>query len=339
MGDNSALPKLLALAGKGGPAADAARQSITALPGKDVDAKIISLLRAEKDAKTRAEYVGIVAARRSAGAAAVLLEEAKYSDAAVRGRAMAELTPLASPADLAGLIEGVLAAQPGEERDAAERTVVRVMQQVPKPAKRAELVIAAINSAGGDHLALLPLAGRFGGKVVAGIVESDLAGPDPHVKQLALRALCNWPDASLADELVQRSETCTDPADRSMLLRAYIRVVSLPKQGTDAVRLERLKRAMALARHDEERAYILQRAGAVRTVELAAVYTALRRSPGPGRTGLRGGGGAGASPRAARPEQGRVPGRLGEGAADQQGPADSGEREAIPRTRCIVRDA
>ena len=130
----------------------------------------------------------IVAARRSAGAAAVLLEEAKYSDAAVRGRAMAELTPLASPADLAGLIEGVLAASRAKSAMRPSGRSSASCNRSPSRQNAHELVIAAINSAGGDHLALLPLAGRFGGKVVAGIVESDLAGPDPHVKQLALRA-------------------------------------------------------------------------------------------------------------------------------------------------------
>ena len=52
-----------------------------------------------------------------------------------------------------------------------------------------------------------------------------------------------------------------------MLLRAYIRVVSMPKQGSDAVRLERLERAMSLAQRDDERAYVLERAGAVRSMD------------------------------------------------------------------------
>lgn len=266
-GDISALPKLLALAAKSGPAADAARQGIVSLPGKEVDASILAALRAEKDPTRRADYIGIVAARRPAGAVAVLLEEAKYADAAVRSRAMESLTPLAAPRDLAGLIEGVLAAEPGTEREAAERTVVRVMRQIPKPAQRAEMVLAAINASSGDHLALLPLAGRFGGKAVAVVVQSDLADADAHVKLLALRALCNWPDASVADELLRRAETCADPAERTALLRAYIRVVSLPKQGSDAQRLERLKRAMSLAQRDEERAYVLERASAVRSLD------------------------------------------------------------------------
>jgi HEAT repeat protein len=267
VGDSSALPKLLALAAKGGAAADAARQGIVSLSGKGVDATIFSMLRAEKDAKRRAEFIGIVATRHSTGAVALLLEEAKYPDAEVRARAMEALTPLAAPKDLTGLIEGVLAAEPGTEREAAERTVVRVLQPVSKPAERAELVVAAINASSGDHVALLPLAGRFGGKEVTAMVQSDLADSDARVKQLALRALCNWPDASVADELLRRAETCTDLPERTMLLRAYIRVVSLPKQGSDAVRLERLKRAMSLAQNDNERAYILERAGAVRSLD------------------------------------------------------------------------
>ena len=142
-----------------------------------------------------------------------------------------------------------------------------MLQQVPKPAARADLLVAAINASSGDHLALLPLAGRFGGKAVAAMVQADLAGGDARAKQLALRALCNWPDVSVADELLRRIKTSGDLAERTMLLRAYIRVVSMPKQGSDAERLDRLKRAMSLAQHDEERAYILERAGAVRTLD------------------------------------------------------------------------
>jgi hypothetical protein len=52
-----------------------------------------------------------------------------------------------------------------------------------------------------------------------------------------------------------------------MIVRAYTRVVSLPKQGSDAERLARLQRAMAVAQCDDERAYVLERAAAVRTLD------------------------------------------------------------------------
>ena len=129
------------------------------------------------------------------------------------------------------------------------------------------MVFAAIGAGGVPNRDLFPLAGRFGGNAIAGIVHAGLSASDPNVKRLALRALCNWPDVSVADELAHRAETCTDPAERTMLLRAYIRVVSLTSQGTDAVRLDRLKRAMALAQHDDERAYVLKRASAVRSLD------------------------------------------------------------------------
>ena len=48
LGDMSALPKLLALAAKSGPAADAARQGIVSLSGKDVDSAIRDALAPKK---------------------------------------------------------------------------------------------------------------------------------------------------------------------------------------------------------------------------------------------------------------------------------------------------
>jgi HEAT repeat protein len=276
VGDASALPRLLPLAVKESPLGEAARKSIESLAGKNIDSRILAALRAEKDIQRRVIWIDVISSCRSTDAAAVLLEEARYRDPIVRRHAMAALAELAAPRDLPGLIAGVLAAEQGPERDEAERAVVRAAQQVENPKKRAEAVLAAIDAAPGDHLVLLPLAARFGGSAVADRVQKALAESDSRVRETGLRALCNWPDASVAEQLLKLTESAAEPADRTMTLRAYTRVVSLPAPGKptaktaakiDARRLAGLKRAMDLAQNDEERRYVLERAGAVRLVE------------------------------------------------------------------------
>lgn len=267
VGDTSALPKLLPIAAKEGPTGEAARKSIESLAGADIDAKILAALRAENDPRHRAEWIGVLQARHPAHAVAVLLEEARHADPTVRGSAMAALGQLALPKDLPGLIAGVLAAKPGPERDAAERAVVRVGLQIKDPAERADAVLAAVKARPADQNALLPLAGRFGGIAVAAMVQAALASSDSPVHEAGLRALCNWPDASVADQLLKLTEAAADSPERSLTLRAYTRVVSLPRPNGDAQRLAGLKRAMALAQRDEERVYVLERAAAIRVIE------------------------------------------------------------------------
>jgi HEAT repeat protein len=272
VGDSSVLPQLVQEAAKAGAAAEAARESIAMLKGGNVDKEIVTFLKAERDPWRRAEWIDVLASRHPAGAVEVLLAEALHTDPTVRGHAMAALAQMASPNDLRGVIAGVLVAKEGTERDAAERAVVLLLSQVKPPQKRAALVMAAIDAAPVDNTALLPLAARFGGPAALERVKEVLANSDIKAREIGLQALCNWPDASVANELLREIDAAKDPATRTMLLRAYIRVASTPAQDQstrqdDAQRLAGLKKAMNLAQHDDERAYILQRASAIRTLD------------------------------------------------------------------------
>jgi hypothetical protein len=179
---------------------------------------------------------------------------------------MLALGQIAAPDDLPRLIAGVLAAPPGVERDAAEAAVVRVCNQIADRNQRAERVLAAIKASPGEQLELLPLAGRFGGPAAA-LVQPALASADPRTRRAGLDALCNWPDATVADQLLRLTKDAKSPAERQQSLHSFTRVVSLPTDATDAQRLAGLKQAMTLADNDAERNYILQRAGAVRSID------------------------------------------------------------------------
>ncbi len=202
--------------------------------------------------------------------------EAVNADPIVRGHAMTALSQVAAPGDLAALLAGVLAATPGGERDAAERAVVLLLAPVKPAGERGVQVLAAIDAAPGDHMALLPLAARFGGPAVRERVKTALASNDAKVHETGLYAMCNWPNAAFADEMLHQIDDAKNPALRTMLVRAYSRVVSTPATGAnaaknaaqkDAQRLAGLKKAMGLAQQDDERAYILERASAIRTLD------------------------------------------------------------------------
>ncbi|MHC4403713.1 MAG: HEAT repeat domain-containing protein [Planctomycetota bacterium] len=268
VGDATALPLLIESSAQGDPVGNASLKSLSIICDPKVDEQIAKLLRAEKDPKRRSTWIGLVEARRPAGAVAWLLQEAAYDHPGVRSRAMAALANLAGPKDIAAMATAVLHAEKGAERDNAEKAVMLVCQQVPDAKKRAAPVINVLKrSRPADRAALLPLLGRIGGSAARREIQLALNSGDAQLYEAGVRAVCNWPDASVAEQLLELSEEAQSPSHRLWALRAFIRVIALPSDMPDAWKLARLKQAMEQAERDEERNLVLQRASAVRTVE------------------------------------------------------------------------
>ena len=118
-----------------------------------------------------------------------------------------------------------------------------------------------------DRITLLPLLGRLGGKKSLAIIAAAIQSDDPAIRTAGVRALCNWPDASVAGRLISIVETSKEKPQRVWALRAYIRVVTLDKDRPAEKTLAMLKRAMALADADAERCLVIQRASAVRSID------------------------------------------------------------------------
>ena len=60
------------------------------------------------------------------------------------------------------------------------------------------------------------------------LVEAAMADADPERHAAGLRALCNWPDASVAGRLLGLAQTAAVPAKHDMARAALIRVAPLP---------------------------------------------------------------------------------------------------------------
>ena len=174
---------------------------------------------------------------------------------------------LAEPKDVPQIVALFLQAKAGSDREAAEKAIVLICQQAPNAQERAEPCLVVFRAAApGTRIDLLPLLGRLGGAESKRAIVAALQSEDPGLYDAAVRALSNWPDASIAEDLLKIAQSDSQEPHRLLAFRAFIRVVSTP--GTpDAQRLAQLRRAMRLASRDEERNLILSRAAAVRTID------------------------------------------------------------------------
>jgi HEAT repeat protein len=268
-GDVALLVRLLSGSSKLETAA--ARASLVRLPGDSAAESIVAEMK-KSPPPARVALIETLASRRALTAVPDILSVAVDADASVRAAAMTALGQLAGPEHLGGMIQGVLKADKGAERAAAERGVMLVCGRIPDPDRRAETLLAAIDKLEpADRIALLPTLGRVGGRaalaaIEAAIAKNDIAKNDSS-HDAGVRALCNWPDASIAPRLIELAHQDSHAEHRTLALAALIRVAPLPDKRPDAERLELVRKVMALCATNEERALLLHRARAIRTVE------------------------------------------------------------------------
>jgi HEAT repeat protein len=266
LGGVSDLPALLkSLSADSAAERAAARSALTRLRGEDVP-KAIAKAMEESAPPIHVALIDILVTRRALNTVGAILTDAVDEKADVRKAAMTALGQLASAEHLPGMLTGVLKASKGAERDAAEKAVALVCNRIDDPQQQAILSAwAQLNAE--DQTALLPTLGRVGGQNVYLGVKAAMTGDDPARREAALRAICNWPDASVADELFSLAQQADGPAHRGMTFQALVRVGSLRDTRPDLERLDRMKQAMSIAKSDDERSLVINRCRASYAVE------------------------------------------------------------------------
>jgi len=267
LGEPADLQRLVALLAEGPPAEKAAaKKSLIRLRGEAVPTAIAAEMN-QAQRPLRVALIEILASRRARDTIPAMMSAAVDADAKVRAAAMAALGQLAGSEHIPGMVQGVLKAEKGRERDAAERAVMLVCGRIEDVDKRTEPLLAAMNDLPeADRTALLPTLGRVGGPAALKIVEAAIAGSDLQRHEIGIRALCNWPDASIAPRLIELAQNEEHAEHRALARGALIRVAPLPDKRSASQRLELLQKAMSLCTREEEQKLVLKRASAIRTL-------------------------------------------------------------------------
>ncbi len=266
IGDRRAVEALVGALAAEGAVADAARQSLQQLSRDDVGPVLIQKLG---DPAVRRSAMEVLKNLRYYEAIDPLIELAAEHDPETYALAMDGLRGIADPddADLPRLLRLLLRVPLGAQRDEAEKTVMIVCGKQTQRAAALERLHAAMDGFdSADALACLPLLGRLGDKSSLPTIEKFVTSGSAAEQELAVRTLCNWPDASVADELLGVAKNAADPSHRRRALRAYVRVITLPGSRSESETLAALQDAMQQAKAVEDQRLILERAGTVRTM-------------------------------------------------------------------------
>lgn len=248
-----------------------AAESLRCLSAEGVDAELIRKLDSASPS-TCVALIQSLAVRGSPQAVDPLLKRAASEHAAVRFAAYRALETLADDKALEALLDLLPQTAPGAEREAAGRAVWRSAQAIAPPERRSDPLLARLQGAApATRAAILPVLGRLGGQQALDAIHRALQDPDRGVRDAAVLALSDWPDPSVADELLEWARATDQPSQRIRALRGFARLAAREGQAEPQRTYVRLREAFQLARRDEERRLILERLTAARVPDSLAL--------------------------------------------------------------------
>ena len=260
-----------------GATRDAARRGLVEIAGPGVAAAIRSAA-ATAPAAVRPAVIDALAERRDWRAVPLLVEAAVAPESGVREAAMRALAVFGGAAEIPTMVASLLKAA-GDERVAAERALVTVCTTGREAGAATDGFVAAYAAAdAATRRTILPVLARVGGPKVMTIVDAMLA--DPATRSQGLDALSKWPDATVKDRLLALLGDTSDPKEKELVLGTLIRIAPLPDNKlNDGQKLELLQKTMGLCQRTEDKARVLERANAIRTIETFRFVTAYLDDP------------------------------------------------------------
>lgn len=276
VGDATVVPLLAHSATMEPKIQEAARASLDRLPGAAVDQAMLQLVQTAP-ANERAEIIRSFGARRTQGAVPVLLKNATDADPAVRIESFKSLALLAGGDVTPSIVALLTKAQDEAERKEAAEAVVQSARRIADPEARAQSILAALpSSTGQTRVALLGTLGRVGGAKSMEAVLAAMKDSDENIREVAVRALAEWPDFAAADELLNVAKTSTNETHQVLALRGYLRLVAASAAGSTSrpapsALVKMYQSAMEVARRPEERKSVLGGLADVKASEALAV--------------------------------------------------------------------
>jgi hypothetical protein len=268
LGGPDDIPLLIkALSVKSAVEQAAARKSLVQLRG-DVISKVLASETKSAPPAVKAALIDVLAVRRASDQMPAFVAATVDDNAQVRSAAMTALGQIGRPAQIAETLPGVLKAQKGGERDSAERNVAQICTRIENKDQRGTALIEALDTVdAAQRDQLLPLVGRVGGKKLINFVADIASEPDRSRRQLGIDALSKWPDASVADKLLEIANKTTDPEERNQAFQGYVKISATRDNRSDRQRLDRMKEAMKAARTPEEQSLVINRCRTAYDVE------------------------------------------------------------------------
>ncbi|MDR0328498.1 MAG: HEAT repeat domain-containing protein [Planctomycetaceae bacterium] len=255
LGGTAEVPFLLEQA-RAGSNKDLAKLALVRMSGQEIDTLLMANLKTEQDAEKFGILADVLNRRYNSEIRPALLERAKAAGSENRLQLLQWAEPASSKSDIADYVKVWALISDRGQKDRAEQIIARLS------GGDAGTVMQALGD--WDTPEGLSLLGRVG--------DANMLDKIRQSKN-AVHAFRTWTNAVVADDLIKVvGDDKYSDEERTLALRAFIRVMSLPNnqigiQIDDVAKVKRLAEAYELAKRIEEKRLIIERVGQIRTVE------------------------------------------------------------------------
>lgn len=280
LGDQKVIAMLVKVAAETkGDVKSAAETTLKEMPVPEVDPELVNLLGTLTDPKQKVVVIETIAARKSPDAVDPLLQAAQSDDAAVATAAFKALPDLASEKNFDALLKSFVAAKDRAVREGA-RAVGSIAGKVKPRTEAISKLKTAMDSASNDiKVAILGIIGNLGTPEALQILNANVAAGSDDIKDAAVRALAAFPDPSALDDLLKIAAESKSEVHRVLAVRGVARLLTEPSGKSTAERLEMLKKAMDIAKADDEKKAVVGAAADMKMPGVLEVLIPLLHNP------------------------------------------------------------
>jgi len=211
----------------------------------------------------------VLAARGATDQTKAVIAQLDSKEASVRQAAARAMGDLGAAGDIATILKKLTTAAESRERAGLRSAAISAIRRTGVGAK--PVVKAMSGATGAPRAALLGVLSGIGGADALALVVKDTASSDKDTKEAAVRALANWPEMGAAAPLLALAGKSDNKTHRTLAIRGYIRLISLPSNRTAGETVKLFAKAMEAAPGPAEKKTVLGAMAPVRTVEAMAL--------------------------------------------------------------------
>ncbi|MGQ9801940.1 MAG: HEAT repeat domain-containing protein [Candidatus Saccharicenans sp.] len=259
IGDSSTVEFLTAKAAASrGSEKGAARESLVALRGKEVDKKIQEMLSSSTDQDRRNELLLAACERNIRESREYFLKEAANPEADIalltRGlRAFGDIS----------LAEDLLNVAYKTDDEAFQEELSGIMALWARQSARPEARSAHFRNLLGAEkqperrALLISIIGKIGERNSLPLLRNYLKSQEPKVREAAVRSLSDWPEAEARDDLMLIARSSSDLKERVLAIRGLVRLTTSERYRRPEAVVETLKEIYSLCPRTEEKKLVL----------------------------------------------------------------------------------
>lgn len=283
IGDVSCVPVLLdAAAGDDAELSQAAKTTLTKLPGKDVDADLLARLPQATGA-TRRVLIELAGSRQIEGALSAVVSSIKDADAGVRGAAVQALGVLGQAQQVPDLVALAQRTQDAKERGDIEKSLLAVSGRSGVACVK-DLLPLMKSDDGSLRMVGLHALAIVGGPDALAAVKTAINDRDEVVQDEAVRTLSTWPnnwpsDAAAAEVLLALAKTDKKVSHQVLGLRGYLQYIRGAEALAGDQKLARVKDLLGLIQRSEEKRLAVSVVGGVPAAGAFELLTTLAADP------------------------------------------------------------